>query len=99
MLRPIDARIVIKKQERQEQTASGIILPDTVNEQSQTAIGEVIAVGPGSRNMMTGDVMPMDIKVGDSILYTKFGGTELEHNGKELIVLAEKDVIAVIDDE
>ena len=43
--------------------------------------------------------MPMDIKVGDSILYTKFGGTELEHNGKELIVLAEKDVIAVIDDE
>ena len=99
MLRPIDARIVIKKQERQEQTESGIILPDTVNEQSQTAIGEVIAVGPGSRNMMTGDVMPMDIKVGDSILYTKFGGTELEHNGKELIVLAEKDVIAVIDDE
>ena len=99
MLRPIDARIVIKKQERQEQTASGIILPDTVNEQSQTATGEVIAVGPGSRNMMTGDVMPMDIKVGDSILYTKFGGTELEHNGKELIVLAEKDVIAVIDDK
>jgi chaperonin GroES len=99
MLRPIDARIVIKKQERQEQTASGIILPDTVNEQSQTETGEVIAVGPGSRNMMTGDVMPMDIKVGDSILYTKFGGTELEHNGKELIVLAEKDVIAVIDDE
>ena len=67
MLRPIDARIVIKKQERQEQTESGIILPDTVNEQSQTAIGEVVAVGPGSRNMMTGDVMPMDIKVGDSI--------------------------------
>ena len=99
MLRPIDARIVIKKQERQEQTESGIILPDTVNEQSQTEIGEVVAVGPGSRNMMTGDVMPMDIKVGDSILYTKFGGTELEHNGKELIVMAEKDVIAVIDDE
>ena len=99
MLRPIDARVVVKKPEREEQTASGIILPDTVNEQGQTAIGEVVAVGPGSRNMMTGDVMPMDIKVGDSILYTKFGGTELEHNGKELIVMAEKDVIAVIDDE
>ena len=99
MLRPFDARVLVKKPERQEQTASGIILPDTVNEQSQTATGEVIAVGPGSRNMMTGDVMPMDIKVGDSILYTKFGGTELEHNGKELIVLAEKDVIAVIDDK
>ena len=99
MLRPIDARIVIKKLAKQEQTESGIILPDTVNEQGQTATGEVIAVGPGSRNMMTGDVMPMDIKVGDSILYTKFGGTELEHNGKEFIVMAEKDVIAVIDDE
>ena len=99
MLRPFDARVLVTKPERQEQTASGIILPDTVNEQSQTATGEVIAVGPGSRNMMTGDVMPMDIKVGDSILYTKFGGTELEHNGKELIVLAEKDVIAVIDDK
>ena len=98
MLRPIDARIVIKKQERKEQTASGIILPDTVNEQGQTDTGEVVAVGPGSRNMMTGDTMPMDIEVGDTILYTKFGGTELEHNGEELIVMAEKDVIAVIDD-
>tara|TARA_B110000503_G_scaffold102838_1_gene153597 strand:- start:313 stop:615 length:303 start_codon:yes stop_codon:yes gene_type:complete len=99
MLRPIDARIVIKKQERKEQTQSGIILPDTVNEQGQTATGVVMAVGPGSRNMMTGDTMPMDIEVGDTILYTKFGGTELEHNGEELIVMAEKDVIAVILDD
>ena len=58
-----------------------------------------MAVGPGSRNMMTGDTMPMDIEVGDTILYTKFGGTELEHNGEELIVMAEKDVIAVILDD
>ena len=99
MLKPLDARVLVKKPEREEQTASGIILPDTVSEQGQTAFGDVIAVGPGSRNMMTGDVMPMDIKVGDTILYTKFGGTELEHNGKEFIVMAEKDVIAVIDDE
>ena len=98
MLKPMDARVVIKKATKQEQTESGIILPDTVNEQSQTATGGVIAVGPGSRNMMTGDTMPMDIEVGDTILYTKFGGTELEHNGEELIVMAEKDVIAVIDD-
>ena len=99
MLRPIDARIVIKKQERKEQTQSGIILPDTVNEQGQTSTGVVMAVGPGSRYMMTGDTMPMDIEVGDTILYTKFGGTELEHNGEELIVMAEKDVIAVILDD
>ena len=99
MLRPIDARIVIKKQERQEQTASGIILPDTVNEQSQTATGEVIAVGPGSRNMMSGEVMPMAIEKGDTILYTKFGGTEVIHNGEEFMVMAEKDIIAIVDEK
>ena len=85
MLRPIDARIVIKKQERQEQTESGIILPDTVNEQSQTAIGEVVAVGPGSRNMMNGEPMPLSVEVGDKIIYVKFGGTEVQHDGEEFM--------------
>jgi len=97
MLRPVDARIVVQKPAREEQTASGIILPDTVNEQGQTAIGEVIAVGPGSRNMMSGEVMPMQIEVGETILYTKFGGTEVIHNGEEFILMAEKDVIAVVE--
>tara|TARA_R100000995_G_scaffold17483_1_gene6926 strand:+ start:199 stop:498 length:300 start_codon:yes stop_codon:yes gene_type:complete len=99
MLRPVDARIVVQKPAREEQTASGIILPDTVNEQGQTAIGEVIAVGPGSRNMMSGEVMPMQIEVGETILYTKFGGTEVIHNGEEFILMAEKDVIAVIEEK
>ena len=99
MLKPFDARVIVKKPERQEQTASGIILPDTVNEQGQTAIGEVIAVGPGSRNMMSGEVMPMQIEVGETILYTKFGGTEVIHNGEEFILMAEKDVIAVIEEK
>ena len=72
MLRPIDARIVIKKQERQEQTASGIILPDTVSEQAQTAQGIVISVGQGSRNMNTGEYMPIPINEGDTIIYSKF---------------------------
>ena len=99
MLRPVDARIVVQKPAREEQTASGIILPDTVNEQGQTAIGEVIAVGPGSRNMMSGEVMPMQIELGETILYTKFGGTEVIHNGEEFILMAEKDVIAVIEEK
>ena len=99
MLRPVDARIVVQKPAREEQTASGIILPDTVNEQGQTAIGEVIAVGPGSRNMMSGEVMPMQIEVGETILYTKFGGTEVIHNGEEFILMDEKDVIAVIEEK
>ena len=97
MLRPIDARIVIKKQERQEQTASGIILPDTVNEQSQTATGEVIAVGPGSRNMSDGSPMPMDIKVGDKIVYMKFSAIEIEDSGVEYFVVSERDIVAIVE--
>ena len=97
MLRPIDARIVAKKPTRQEKTESGIILPDTVNEQGQTALGEVISVGPGSRSL-TGELMPMSVSVGDTVIYTKFGGTEVEHNGETLIVLMEKDIIAIVED-
>ena len=70
MLKPFDARVVVKKPKREEQTESGIILPDTVNEQGQTAIGEVLAVGPGSRNMNDGQYMEMPLSVGDSIIYT-----------------------------
>ena len=98
MLRPIDARIVIKKQERQEQTVSGIILPDTVNEQSQTETGEVIAVGPGSRNMNDGQPMPMDVKVGDTIVYTKFSATEIQHKNVDYSVVTERDIIAIVED-
>ena len=99
MLKPFDARVVVKKPKREEKTESGILLPDNVNEQGQTAIGEVLAVGPGSRNMMNGEVMPMPIEVGETILYTKFGGTEVIHNGEEFILMAEKDIIAVIEDK
>ena len=98
MLKPLDARVLVKKPERQEQTASGIILPDTVNEQSQTALGNVIAVGPGSRNMNDGQPMPMDIKVGDTIVYTKFSATEIQHEGEEFFVVTERDIIAVVED-
>lgn len=97
MLRPFDARVVVKKPKREEQTASGIILPDTVNEQGQTALGEVIAVGPGSRNMNTGEPMSMDIEVGDKIIYTKFSATEVEHEGVEYFLVMERDIIAVVD--
>ena len=95
MLRPLDARVVVKKPEREEQTESGIILPDTVNEQSQTALGDVLSVGPGSRNMNTGEPMPMDVKVGDTIIFTKFSATEVLHEGEEYFVVMERDIIAV----
>ena len=97
MLQPFDARVVVKKPQREEQTASGIILPDTVNEQGQTALGEVLAVGPGSRNMNTGEPMPMNIELGDTIIYTKFSATEVQHEGEEYFVVMERDIIAVVE--
>ena len=97
MLKPFDARVVVKKPKREEQTASGIILPDTVNEQGQTALGEVLAVGQGSRNMTTGESMPIPINEGDTIIYTKFSAMEVEHNGEEYFVVSERDIIAVLE--
>ena len=98
MLEPFDARVVVKKPKREEQTESGIILPDTVNEQGQTAIGEVLAVGPGSRNMNDGQYMEMPLSVGDSIIYTKFSATEVLYEGEEYFVVAERDIIAKVQD-
>ncbi len=98
MLEPFDAKVVVKKPKREEQTESGIILPDTVNEQGQTAIGEVLAVGPGSRNMNDGQYMEMPLSVGDSIIYTKFSATEVLYEGEEYFVVAERDIIAKVQD-
>ena len=97
MLKPFDARVVVKKPQREEKTERGIFLPDTVNEQGQTALGEVLAVGPGSRNMNTGEPMPMNIELGDTIIYTKFSATEVQHEGEEYFVVMERDIIAVVE--
>ena len=98
MLRPIDARVIVEKKVKQEQTESGIFLPDSVDEQAQVVEGDVIAVGPGSRNMMNGEPMPMSIEVGDTIVYTKFSATEIQHEGEEFFVVTERDIIAVVED-
>ena len=97
MLKPFDARVIVEKTKREEKTESGIFLPDTVNEQGQTALGNVIAVGPGSRNMNDGQPMPMDIVVGDKIIYTKFSATEVQHEGNEYFVVMERDIIALVE--
>ncbi len=89
MLKPFDARVVVKKPKREEKTESGIFLPDNVNEQGQTAIGDVVAVGPGSRNMMNGDRMPLGIEVGDKLIYMKMGAYEVKHNNQEYFVITE----------
>jgi len=96
MLKPFDARVIVKKPERQEQTASGIILPDTASEQGQTAEGIVISVGRGSRNMTTGEWMPIPLKEGDRIIYSKFSAQEVQFEEEEYFVVAERDIIAVV---
>ena len=99
MLKPFDARVMVKKPERQEQTESGIILPDTVSEQAQTAQGIVISVGQGSRNMNTGEYMPIRINEGDTIIYSKFSAQEVQHEDEDFFFVAERDIIAVIPNE
>ena len=95
MIKPFDSRVIVKKPERQEQTESGIILPDTVSEQGQTAEGIVVDVGPGSRNMSTGEFMPIPLKEGDKIIYAKFSATEVQYEEQDYYIVAERDIIAV----
>ena len=98
MLKPFDARVVVKKPKREEKTESGIFLPDTVNEQGQTALGEVLSVGPGSRNMNTGERMPIGVEVGDKLIYMKMGAYEVKHNEQDYFVITEREIVAVVED-
>ena len=95
MLRPLNDRIIIELVEKEERTASGIFLPDTAaKEKPQT--GEVIAVGPGKLNEK-GERVAVDVKVGDKIVFAKYSGREFTHEGKKYLILAEHDVLAVIE--
>jgi len=90
-LQPLADRVVVKPTEREEKTKSGIYLPDTAKERPQE--GKVIAVGPG-RLSEDGKRIAMDIKVGDTVLYAKYGGTEIKVDDEELIILRESDILA-----
>ena len=95
MLRPLNDRIIIELVEKEERTASGIFLPDTAaKEKPQT--GEVIAVGPGKLNDK-GERVAVDVKVGDEVVFAKYSGSEFSHEGKKYLILAEHDVLAVIE--
>jgi chaperonin GroES len=93
-LKPLDDRIVVKPNEAETQTASGLVIPDTAKEKPQQ--GTVLAVGPGRRSDTTGDVIPLGINVGDTVLYSKYGGTEVAVGGDDLLVLNARDVLAVV---
>ncbi len=94
-LKPLDDRIVVRPNEAETQTASGLVIPDTAKEKPQQ--GEVLAVGPGKRSENSGDLIPVDIKVGDTVLYSKYGGTEVSSNGEDLLVLNSRDVLAIVE--
>ena len=90
---PLNDRILVRPLEREEVTAGGIVLPDTAREKPQE--GEVLAVGLG-RVTDEGNRIPLDIAVGDRILYSKYGGTELKEEGEDLLILSERDVLAKV---
>jgi chaperonin GroES len=94
-LQPLEDRIVVKANEAEETTASGLVIPDTAKEKPQQ--GEVLAVGPGKRAENTGELIPIDIKVGDTVLYSKYGGTEVAVDGEDLLVLNGRDVLAKVE--
>ena len=93
-LQPLDDRIVVRPNEAEERTASGLVIPDTAKEKPQQ--GEVLAVGPGRRADSSGELIALDIKVGDTVLYSKYGGTEVTVDGEDLLVLSSRDVLAKV---
>ena len=94
VLKPLEDRIVVQPLEAEQVTASGLVIPDTAKEKPQE--GKVIAVGPG-RVDDKGVRVPVDVKVGDVVLYSKYGGTEVKYSGEEYLVLSARDVLAVIE--
>ena len=94
-LRPLGDRVVIEPTAREEMTKSGIVLPDTAKEKPQE--GSVLAVGPGAFDN-DGKRVPIDVKVGDKVLYAKYAGTEFKVDGDELLIVSQKDILAIVED-
>jgi len=91
-IKPLEDRVVVKPLDAEQTTASGLVIPDTAKEKPQE--GTVLAVGPG--RFENGNRLPLDIKEGDVVLYSKYGGTEVKYNGEEYLVLSARDLLAVI---
>jgi chaperonin GroES len=91
-LQPLEDRVVVKPGEAEERTASGLVIPDTAKEKPQQ--GEVVAVGPG--RFEDGTRVPFDVKVGDTVVYSKYGGTEVTLEGEDYLILSARDLLAVV---
>jgi len=93
-LKPLGDRVVVEPIEKEERTASGIILPETAKEKPQE--GEVVAIGPGRRDD-NGRLIPMDVKKGDIVLFAKYAGTEVKIEDKKVLILKESDILAIVE--
>ncbi len=91
-LQPLEDRIVVQASDAESTTASGLVIPDTAQEKPQQ--GDVLAVGPGRRSDQTGEIIPVDVSVGDTVVYSKYGGTEITVEGADLLILNARDVLA-----
>jgi chaperonin GroES len=93
-IRPLQDRVMVKRLEEEQKTAGGIIIPDTAKEKPQK--GEIIAAGPGKKDE-NGKLIPLDVKAGDKVLFSKYAGTEIKVEGEELLIMREDDVMGVIE--
>jgi chaperonin GroES len=93
-IKPLEDRIVVQAVEAETTTASGLVIPDTAKEKPQE--GEVKAIGPG-RIDDNGNRVPLDVKVGDKVIYSKYGGTEVKYAGEEYLILSARDVLAIVE--
>ncbi len=93
-LNPLEDRIVVRPNTAEATTASGLVIPDTAKEKPQQ--GEVLAVGPGRRAEQTGEIIPTGVAVGDTVVYSKYGGTEITVDGEDLLILSGRDVLATL---
>ncbi len=92
-LKPLGDKVVIKLLEAEEKTKSGIVLPDTAKEKPHQ--GEILAVGTG-KTLDNGEKIPLDVKVGDKVIFSKFAGTEVKMDGEEYLILSERDILAIV---
>jgi chaperonin GroES len=94
MIKPLGDRVVVKALEREEKTKSGIVLPDTAKEKPQE--GKIVAVGTG-KLLENGQRVPLDVKEGDKVVFSKYGGTEIKIDGQDYLILSERDVLAIVE--
>ena len=93
-IRPLQDRVIVKRLEEEQKTAGGIIIPDTAKEKPQK--GEIISAGPGKKGD-DGKLVPLDVKAGDKVLFSKYAGTEIKVEGEELLIMREDDIMGVIE--